>query len=263
MLSLHEIQRRFARAVIEQDPTALRDHIVAGPIGAERRLGIYANTVRHNLCEALRAVYPVVERLVGKAFFDGAAGRYIRACPSTSGDIQRFGGSFADFLAQFGPAATLGYLPDVARLEWLMHEVFHAADHAPIALERLGALAEVDATRVRLRLNPACRLLASPFPVLRIWRANQPDAADEAWIDADGGGDRLLVRRSGYAVEVQPIDAGQYAMLDALSEGALLEPAYQQALRADPGFALADFMQQRILDATIADFDAGVSSHPG
>ncbi|CAJ92924.1 Putative DNA-binding domain-containing protein [Cupriavidus necator] len=266
MPSLHEIQCRFARAVLEQDPAALFDHIVGGAMDAQRSLGIYAGNVRHNLCEALRAVFPVIERLVGEPFFDATAGRYIRACPSTSGDIQRFGKSFPDFLAQFGPAAGVRYLPDVARLEWLTHEVFHAADAEPLALKRLGALAEADAACLRLKLNPACRLLASPFPVLHIWQANQPDHADAIEIDADSGGDWLLVRRSGFVVEVQSLNVGEYAMLDALDGGAALEPAYQRALQAAPGFALADFIQRRILDATIIDFDAcaaGLIPAPG
>lgn len=256
MPSLHEIQGCFARAVLEQDTAALSDHIVGGAIDGQRCLGIYASNVRHNLCEALRAVFPVIERLVGESFFDATAARYIRACPSTSGDIQRFGKSFPNFLAQFGPAAGLRYLPDVARLEWLMHEVFHAADAEPLALNRLGALAEADAAVLRLTLNPACRLLASPFPVLHIWRANQPDTADDTEIDVDIGGDWLLVRRSGFMVEVQSLSVGEYTMLEALDGGAALEPAYQQALQAAHGFALADFIQRRILDATIIDFDA-------
>lgn len=257
MPSVHEIQDCFARAVLEQDMAALSGHVVGGAADAQRCLGIYASNVRHNLSEALRAVFPVIERLVGESFFDATAGRYIRACPSTSGDIQRFGKSFPDFLAQFEPAAGLRYLPDVARLEWLMHEVFHAADAGPLALERLGALAAADAAVLQLTLNPACRLLASPFPVLHIWRANQPDTAVDTEIDADSGGDWLLVRRSsGFVVEVQSLAVGEYAMLDALDGGAALEPAYQRALQAAPGFALADFIQRRILDATIIDFDA-------
>lgn len=256
MPSLHEIQGCFARAVLGQDTAALSDHIVGGAMEAQRCLGIYAGNVRHNLSEALRAVFPVTERLVGASFFDGTAGRYIRACPSTSGDIQRFGKSFPDFLAQFGPAAGLRYLPDVARLEWLMHEAFHAADAEPLALGRLGALAGADAAVLRLTLNPACRLLASPFPVLQIWRANQPDTADDTKVDADTGGDWLLVRRSGFLAEVQSLAVGEYTMLEALDGGAALEPAYQRALQAAPGFALADFIQRRILDATIIDFDA-------
>ncbi|MBP0621006.1 HvfC/BufC N-terminal domain-containing protein [Cupriavidus consociatus] len=256
MPSVLEIQGCFARAVLEQDMAALSGHVVGGAADVQRCLRIYASNMRHNLSEALRAVYPVIERLVGESFFDATAGRYIRACPSTSGDIQRFGKSFPDFLAQFEPAAGLRYLPDVARLEWLMHEVFHAADAGPLALDRLGALAEADAAVLHLMLNPACRLFASPFPVLHIWRANQPDSAVDIEIDADLGGDGLLVRRSGFVVEVQSLAIGEYAMLEALDRGTALEPAYQGALQAAPDFALADFIQRRILDATITDFDA-------
>jgi len=253
MHSLRELQAAFACAILEQDPSTI-DGSVCGGNGRER-LSVYAGNVYHNLREALRAVYPVVDKLVGERFFDYAANRYIHDHPSQSGDIQRFGYTFPTFLEHFPPAASLAYLRDTATLEWLVHEVFHAADHAPFPLSLLSSLASAGCATLRLRLHPACRLFESAFPVLKIWEVNQSDAMSSEVVNLDAGGDMLLVRRVGFAVDIQALPAVEFAMLQALHEGQSVEEAYDRALRCDPAFALGEFIERRILDSTIVGFD--------
>ncbi|MBP0590789.1 putative DNA-binding domain-containing protein [Paraburkholderia sp. LEh10] len=253
MHSLHEFQAAFAAAIFEQDPSAI-DGTLCGD-NTQDRLAVYIGNTYHNLREALRAVYPVVDRLVGEPFFDYAANRYIRDHPSQSGDIQRFGDSFPAFLESFPPAVSLSYLADTATLEWLVHEVFHAADHAPLPLSELSSLAGAECSTLRLRLHPACRLFASAFPVRKIWEVNQRESLSNETINARAGGERLLVRRVGFAVDIQPLPDGEFAMLRALHEGQTVDDAYDLALRRDPAFALGEFIERRILDSTIVGFD--------
>jgi len=253
MHSLYELQTAFADAMLERDASGI-DQIVRGEDGQDR-LAIYIGNVYHNLREALRAVYPVVEKLVGAPFFDHAANCYIRANPSRSGDVQRFGHTFPTFLAGFPPAAPLGYLADTAALEWLVHEVFHAADHAPLALSQLSSLAGAQCATLRFSLHPSCRLFASSFPVLKIWEINQAEAKRDESVDARAGGDLLLVRRVGFAVDIQALSAAEFAMLQALHEGNTVDDAYELALRENPAFALGEFIERRILDSTLVGFD--------
>ncbi|MEM5339784.1 DNA-binding domain-containing protein [Paraburkholderia azotifigens] len=253
MHSLHECQAAFAAAILEQDASAIHRAICGD--NARDRLAVYIGNTYHNLREALRAVYPVVDRLVGEQFFDYAANRYVRDHPSQSGDIQRFGGSFPAFLESFPPAASLSYLADIATLEWLVHEVFHAEDHAPLPLSELTSLADAECSTLRLRLHPACRLFASAFPVLRIWEVNQPESPGNESIDAQAGGNRLLLRRVGFTVDIQALPEGEFAMLMALCAGQTVDDAYDLALQRDPAFALGEFIERRILDSTIVGFD--------
>ncbi|MEX3790378.1 DUF2063 domain-containing protein [Paraburkholderia sp. BR14374] len=255
MPSLHDVQAAFAAAIFEQD-TSHTDGLIVGTDTSER-LAVYRNNVYRNFFEALRAVYPVVECLVGERFFAHAASRYIHDTPSANGDIQCFGASFPGFLANFPPAAPLGYLPDTAALEWCMHEIFHAADHPALSLSQLATLTEVDCSMLRFRLHPACRLLASDFPVLKIWQMNQPDAGTDQTVNVQAGGDLLLIRRSGFAVDVEPLGRGEFAILQALFDGASVDDAYAFALRADHDFHLGEFIQRRIVDATLVDFAVG------
>ncbi|MGH8127253.1 MAG: DNA-binding domain-containing protein [Gammaproteobacteria bacterium] len=240
MSALPELQRAFARHVRgEDDPQALAAVRGAGLTPADR-LGIYRNNLVGNLTEALGVDYPVVSRLVGEDFFNAAAARFIRTHPSTSGNLQRYGADFADFLATMPEAAEVAYLPEVARLEWARQEALLAADTE--ALEP-AALTGADAD-LRLALHPSARLVASTYPVLTLWlycleeEPGEPPAVDN--------GERVLVVRPHEAVEMVALSACEYAFLDACREGATLGDAFTQAEAAESGFALAACLQRHL-----------------
>src|SRR5438067_2262171 len=143
MPALLELQRALAAALLNEADGAVWAHVVGDAFTAAERLRIHRNTCRSTLIETLRMSYPAVERIVGREFFDAAAERYVAAHPARSGDLNEYGGDFAAFLAGFGPARELAYLPDVARFEWALSVAANAPD-APV-LEPgvlLAALAE-------------------------------------------------------------------------------------------------------------------------
>jgi len=206
-------------------------------------LEVYRRNVRANLVGALAAAHPVVRRLVGEAFFDEAARRYVLANASRSGDLHEYGGAFASFLEVYEPARKLAYLADIARLEWACHESYHAADALPFDLAALAQVAPESLGEVRFRLHPAARLMRSAHPIAAIWEANQPPAdGTPARIE---GPDHVLVRREGLAVRVQRVDAAEWTLLAAFAAGAGLEAA---------SAALAPGDGERILAASLARF---------
>ena len=93
-----------------------------GHFAPERHFQVYRNNIIESLTTALKAIYPVTERLVGEGFFRYTTASYIPAHRPVSGNLHDFGEKFFSFLASFPPASELTYLPDVARLEWAMHE---------------------------------------------------------------------------------------------------------------------------------------------
>src|SRR5262245_40379998 len=76
-LALPELQAAFAGYLLGAERGDLAAGIVPGAISAAGRLAIYRNHVRISLTGALAATYPVVQRLVGEAFFAGAARTYV------------------------------------------------------------------------------------------------------------------------------------------------------------------------------------------
>lgn len=224
MSTLAQLQRDFLESIFA----------AASPDAAGRGLEIYRRNVLGSLHDALAATYPVVRRLVGEAFFREAARAFARARPSTSGDLHEYGGSLAAFLATYPHAAQLPYLPDVARLEWAVHESFHAADvpamdYAPLARigpERYGEL--------RFRLHPSARLARSPYPILAIWEANQDGRDGTPEGDADA--QRVLVIRKDLAVRPLPLDPIDWTFLAALERGECLQEAADAVGEAAGGY---------------------------
>ena len=241
MPSLPETQARLLDALLAGGalPTAraaalLRD---AGAVSAARRLQVYRNNVQASLRAALEAVYPVVARLVGAACFADVARRFIPAHPSRSGNLHDFGRELPDFLRVLPALDALPYLGDVAALEWACHEVYHEADD--IAFDP-AALAEVPVARqpaLRLALQPAVRFVESPYPVLAIWQANQPDdTADAPVVRLDQGGVQLVVARRDFDIEFRLLGAAEACWLRALADRRPLAEAVVAALDIDPAF---------------------------
>lgn len=256
MLPLREVQEAFADAAYGGTTVRLAREIVP-PGNAEARIAIYRSNVFSNFTEALRAVYPVVERLVGEEFFLHAAREYVRGHPSRSGDIHDYGEHFPDFLAEFRGASALAYLPDTARLEWTWHRLFHAAECPPLDLARLAAVPADRCDKLVFRLHPASALLASPYPVHRIWQVNQPEWNGDARVSLDEGGVRLLLFRTGYVIEIEPLRAGEFALLEGLALGLSVTKAYGCARASEPEIDMQACLARRALQGLIVDFDDG------
>ncbi|HLQ25405.1 MAG TPA: DNA-binding domain-containing protein [Acidiferrobacterales bacterium] len=252
MPSLREVQTAVAAGVFGD--AAVPDHIISQRFSGARHLQIYRNNTFTSLTEALRAVYPVITRLVGEEFFRHAAHEYIRRYPSTSGNLHEFGHEFAGFIAGFPSASALVYLPDVTRLEWAYHQVFHAAEHAPLALNALATVPQEKYAELKFKLHPACRLLASEYPIFRIWQVNQPDYTGDNTVDLSLGGSRLLIIRHHLTVEIEPLSAGEYALLRSLASGHNFARACEAALAAEARFDLNGCLPKHVMAATLVGF---------
>jgi hypothetical protein len=211
----------------------------------ERRLQVYRHNHFESLIDALEAVYPVVHALVGEAFFRAAARRFVRQHPPREPNLHRFGAALPAWFARWPAAAPLPYLADVARLEWAVHEAVHEADAPPLDPARLAAVPPELQPRLRLRLHPATRFIASAYPLLRIWQTNQPGAAAEA-VALDEGGVRLQVARRAGEVELRRLGAAEDRWLRALARGADLEAATLDALAVDAGFDLPGCLARHV-----------------
>ena len=219
----------------------------------DARLAVYHRTALAARRAALAGAYPVVRRLVGDAFFDAAAEAFATQAPSASGDLHAYGAGFARFLDGYGPAAALEYLPDVACLEWAVHESHHAGDGDVFDFAALGRLPAESLGGVRIRLHPAVRRVASAHPVLAIWEANQADR--DGTPERGIGADRVLVRRRGHVVAPVLLGPGEWELLEAFARGDALEAA-AAALEAAGGSLEAALARLASLDA-LGGFEAG------
>lgn len=245
LADLGQLQTRFADALF--DPSATPDLLPAVRAEhAEHRLALYRGNQTDGWRKALGNAYPVLLRLVGTAYFDALARAYGRAHPATDPDLNRFGDRMADFLAGFQPAATLPYLPDMAKLEWVLHRAHYAPHHEPLTAQDLAALSPADFESARFALQPGCQLLTCNYAVGALWQSHQPGQEPEfpadferpAWLAA-------ACSRSGGA-QVTELDPAQFAALQAMSAGKTMGDALDAAFAADPAFDLAAALRRWI-----------------
>lgn len=251
MPTLPELQRLFAATMFDASANAVQAHVEAGSLLPAERLDIYRNNVFSNYRKALQDTYPTIGRLVGDEFFNAAARVYIQRTEARSGDLNDYGEDFAEFLQGFAPARDLAYLPDMARLEWHMHRVFHAADPDPVDLSHLVTLKEDEFGRIRCALLPTARLFSSAYPVVRIWQVSQPGADDADNVSLDEGSQQVLICRRGYQVELRRLDPPEYTLLEKFSQGHTLAQALESTCIADSDLDLADFLQRHLLTPSL------------
>ena len=256
MATLRELQTDLLEALFERSDAAAR-HVLPSGLAPQRRLDIYRHNLFGGLTEALSAVYPTVAALVGDGFFRFAAHAFIVAHPSRSGNLHEFGSELADFIDGFEPAQTLAYLSDCARLDWAWHAAFHSVSapglDASDALARIAAMPDAARLALRLRWQPAARLVASRHPILSIWQAHQAvDAAgDMPLVDLDAGGEAVLVIQRAGEVVLERLAPAEHGLLAELSRGASLGEAVVAALSIDPAFDVAAAIAHHLAVGTL------------
>jgi hypothetical protein len=252
--ALLELQADFAAAILDRDAGAVASLIAPDGLSPAARIQVYGHHVFSSLTEALESTYPVVCRLVDRRFFGFAADRYVRSHPPEGPCLFEYGAIFPEFLAAFPPCAGHPYLADVARLEWAMNLALHAADAAPIAAAVLTQVPPGDVGRLRFRLDPSASWLESPWPIDRIWRANQPEADPEARVDLAAGGALLEVRRRDDIPTLRQMARAEFLFRSALGTGASLAVAVDTALAADSRFDLMAAIRALIEETLLVGF---------
>lgn len=249
------MQEAFSAALLDADtpyPQGISCH--NGDI--ERRFAIYRNNVHSGLINALATSYPVVSQLVGFDFFQAMAQDFILEFPPKSPVMSTYGEQFADFVEGFAPACTVPYLADVARLERLCVQAFHAADACPVDPHLLiRTLNNPDSLgQLCLQLHPGVASLDSPYAIAALWTAHQPQGQIQG-LDPHQP-QSAVVLRNGLRVEVFAVGCGCAAFVNGLKEGRTLELAACMALEADPEFDLGQAL------ALLITHDAITGLHP-
>ena len=208
-----------------------------------RRFAIYRNNVMVSLIDALADTCPVTQALVGEAFFRGMAAVFARANPPHSPVMAHYGRGFADFIEGFPAAAGLPYLADVARLEILRVQAYHAADAACVSPAALALLLSTPERLpgARFTLHPSLRHMDSPYAVVSLWAAHQGADVDTALAALDTARqESALVIRVGLDVEIHHIGTGTAVFIRHLDDGLGIGDAVGRAMAADPAFILTD-----------------------
>jgi hypothetical protein len=251
MLSLLDLQHDFRTAVLGGDADALAALVEGDGLAPQARLAVHRNNVAASLTAVLADTFPVIRRLVDERFFAFAADAFIRAAPPARPCLAEYGATFPDFIAAFPPCRDFPYLPDVARLEWRLHEAAQAPQRVALAPAVLQTFAADDTARLVFAMQPALGYLESRYPVDSIWRANQACTADGASVDLDAGPVFLEIARVDGDVALRALPPAAHAFRAGLKYGATLENAADAALARDAAFDLTQALSQLFAEGVI------------
>ena len=241
MPTLADTQAAFAEALT--DPAHPAPGEVRRPGGGSsqslqtKRFDIYRNNVTVAAIDALGETFAAVRVLVGDEFFRATARAYLDQSPLRSPLLFRYGATFGDFLDSFPPAERLPYLGDVARLEFVRLQAYHAADAAPLEISALGEIPPEQVAGVTLNPHPSVSLIRSVYPVVSLWGASSGlMSSDDVKM---GQAEDALTVRPGLDVETRILPPGGAGFLAALLDGKTLGAAAEAGAAEASDFDLS------------------------
>ncbi len=237
LLSLADLQNQFAQAILSGDAPAT---LFTGGVTPAEALSVHRDTVMGALTNALRLSYPTVEALVGEAFFEQTCQIFAGRNLPRNASLTSYGKGFADFLADFAPAACLPYLPNVARLDRAIETVLRSAlQQRRFALD--GA--------VSIALPQSLAVLRLAYPADEIRAALGDDEALAAIVIQPA--ERLvLVWRKGSDAVVQRVSITAGRFIAALLDGESAEAAMGAAMATSPEAEAMQIIQAEIFAAS-------------
>ncbi|TWX66721.1 DUF2063 domain-containing protein [Colwellia demingiae] len=257
MTKLAELQTNFIRDCLSgqltPENTLMANDLDTQLISAQGLMSIYQNSAIANITNSLSLSYPVIEKLVGKDFFQVMCEQYIVKHWPTSGNMDDYGESFSSFLAEFEQVRHLSYLEDVAQLEWRFHQSSLANDNSYFDWARLAEVASSET--ITFLLSPSLSIMSSTMPVDKIWLMNQVNTPENIELSLDGDSDTFIVLfRQGLKTEMMTVVASEFAFLQSIENGHDFEAAIESAQTVDANMSIDHCLKKYIELGVICGF---------
>jgi hypothetical protein len=214
-----------------------------------RGFDAYRQNAQALAMRSLQASFPMLARWLGEDNTAGLAWAAWRTAPPRCGDLAQWGHDLADLLSAEPGLQDEAWLPDLARLEWALHQAQTARDPAP-DLNSLQRLRQDDPDRLILVLAPGLAWVESRWPLaslLSLWQADPMDevAVQACWDRAEA--ETALVWRQGLRTRHRPTQVGEADFLRALLAGASLG----RALECVATFDFANWLERAVRDGLL------------
>ena len=235
---LHNLQQQFKASLLEEH-NEVTQHFNTQLEGltAEERLAIYRNTMFVSLKQVLFERFETVTKLVGDDFMRQLCHAFIKKSPPRQGSLLFYGEAFPNFIKTAEGTKELGFVTDMAALEWQMHQSFHSADertYTPAHISELNFEAFVEQP---LKLAKHMRLCRSNFAIYDIWKMAQDETQQPKSIHKS---QNILIYRDAETLDahLMEIDDAFACLLTELQTGHPLSVASEKAAATMENFNL-------------------------
>jgi len=235
VMTLNEIHQYFIKGLYKQ---AVNDQVVDArlfikakiKLNPEQSLEIYRGSVIGGLIKALAEIYPAVKRCVGESFFNAMSNQYVASYPSRSNNLDHYGKFFPDFIENFKPLTDLGYLVDLAKLEWLWHTAFHALNEPEFNAQYLAMVDEEQYDEIIFNLRQSIHVFETAYPLKKIWQLNRGLLKLDR-IDLNEGGGYLIVwRAKNFEMRIDLLQEHEYVLLCEMKKGLSLGAIFEKMM---------------------------------
>jgi len=235
-MSLADAQAAIRQAVVSGATTATLPALVGGrdPIA---RLSIHQRHYRASLVSTLMTRFPALAWLVGERRLADAAEAFVRAHPPAVPCLAEYGQAFPAFAACALGEPLDSYFTPFGVLEWHVGLASIAIDR-PIALDRLGALADDEVPNLTLTIQPGTFYLRTDWPVHDLFEHFMADTAPDFYAISKAA-TWLEVRGARSAFRIDALDAPTWSFRHALQRGLALEASCLAAAQHDDAFDVA------------------------
>lgn len=252
-MQLREIQEQFAKEMLHDKSNNLHCLVRENGLESFQRLQIYKNNIRFTLTEALQNAYSVTAKIVGEEFFNYFASLYVQEYPPRSGDLHKFGKQLAEFIEDRVELHRLGYLGDIAKIDWALDYAYHCEDSESKSLVCLANYNENQLYQLKLILNPSVFVLKSAYPVFDIWNFAQDQSAYENPPDAESGAQFIMVVCDEKSPRVLHIEKEFFVFVQYILQNQSLGQIIPTLINKYPHYNLQLGLQQLFALKAVAD----------
>jgi len=218
-LSLSKLQSEFKQYLMLQSGHISAHIDSSEELSNDFRLAIYANAYRMRLIETLEKDYPAVLYLLGEDVFAQTALAYITAHPSKHPSLRWFGQNFSGFVGQDEQLASMPYICELAKLEWLLVEAFDAKDVYQCQESDVANVPPEAWPSLVLHFHPSVHVFQYHWNIIPIWQAEQNETIPPTPVRLDSQ-EVCLVWRQDLKTRYRTLEADEALVLEPMAEGA-------------------------------------------
>jgi len=165
------------------------------------RLSIYRRNILGSRFAVLQQLFPCVEKLLGKDYFQQLGEIFLQQHPSHDVAISNISQPFVAFIQQHEVMQHVAYIADVALFEAAWYRVFHGRNN-PEATASLKSLVDVE-------------LIDSAYPVHLLWEMCQPEYRGDFQLPERSERTYLLLVQRNHAIEMMVLSKEQWQALES------------------------------------------------